>query len=92
MTNDYLLFRHRVSFYKERSEERVTQARQEFGYHRSSYARLRHQVLRQGLEMLRPRERRRPRMPNQVPPGWRSGWSPSRSVTLAWAPAGSPPS
>ena len=42
------------------------QACREFGYHRSSYCRLRHRVLRQGLEMLSPRERR-PRIPDQVP-------------------------
>lgn len=46
----------------------VSRACRELGYHRSSYYRLRRQVERQGLEMLRQRERRLPRMPNQVPP------------------------
>jgi hypothetical protein len=68
VTNDDVLFRHRVKLFARGREVGVTQACREFGYHRSSYYRLRHQVLRQGLEMLRPRERRRPRMPNQVPP------------------------
>ena len=36
------------------------------GVHRSTYYRWKHAVERQGLEMLRPRERRRPRMPNQL--------------------------
>jgi transposase InsO family protein len=35
--------------------------------HRSTYYRWKHQVERQGLEMLRPRERRLPQMPNQTP-------------------------
>ena len=36
------------------------------GVHRSTYYRWKAQVERQGLEMLRPRERRRPQMPNQL--------------------------
>src|SRR3954469_4004376 len=39
-----------------------------FGVHRSTYYAWRRQVDRQGLEMLRPRERRRPVMPNQLSP------------------------
>jgi transposase InsO family protein len=78
VTNDDLLFRHRVKLFARAREVGVTQACREFGYHRSSYYRLRHQVLRQGLEMLRPRERRRPRMPNQVPP-----WLEERVVAFA---------
>ena len=35
--------------------------------HRSTYYRWKHQVERRGLEMLRPRERRVPQMPNQTP-------------------------
>ena len=68
MTNDDLLFRSRVMLFARAREVGVSQACREFGYHRSSYYRLKHQVDRQGLEMLRPRERRLPRMPNQVPP------------------------
>ena len=37
------------------------------GVHRSTFYRWRRQVLAWGLEALRPRERRRPRMPNQLP-------------------------
>jgi len=38
------------------------------GIHRSTYYRWRHQVLRYGLDILHPRERRRPRMPNSTSP------------------------
>lgn len=68
MTNDDLLFRHRVQLFARAGVVGISQACRELGYHRSSYYRLKLQVDRQGLEMLRPRERRRPRMPNQVPP------------------------
>jgi hypothetical protein len=37
------------------------------GLHRSTYHRWKSQVQRAGLEMLRPRERPRPQMPNQLP-------------------------
>jgi hypothetical protein len=36
------------------------------GVHRSTYYRWKREVGRRGLEMLRPRERRRPAMPNQL--------------------------
>ena len=38
-----------------------------FGVHRSTYYAWKRQVDRHGLEMLRPRERRRPQMPNPLP-------------------------
>jgi transposase InsO family protein len=38
------------------------------GIHPSTYYRWHNQMVRYGIEMLRPRERRRPRMPNAVPP------------------------
>ena len=92
MTNDDPLFRHRVKLFTRAPEVGVTQACREFGYRRPSCYRLRHQVLRQGLEMLRPRECRRPQMPNQVPPWLEERVVLSRSATPAWAPGGSPPS
>ena len=46
----------------------VSEACRELGYHRSTYYRWKPVVERQDLEMLRPRERRLPQMPNQVPP------------------------
>jgi hypothetical protein len=39
-----------------------------FGVHRSTFYGWKRKVDRYGLEMLRPRERRRPRMPNQLSP------------------------
>ena len=45
----------------------VSHACRTFGVHRSTYYRWKKQVDASGLEMLRPRERRRPRMPNAFP-------------------------
>jgi transposase InsO family protein len=39
-----------------------------FGIHRSTYYEWKRRIERHGLEILRPRERRRPRMPNQLSP------------------------
>ena len=49
-----------------RSARRSLQACRVFGVHRSTYYAWKRQVDRHGLEMLRPRERRRPQMPNQL--------------------------
>ncbi len=68
MTNDDLLFRHRLRLFARARDVGVSQACLELGYHRSSYYRWRPFVLRHGLEILRPRERRPPRMPNQLAP------------------------
>jgi transposase-like protein len=45
----------------------VSAACRTFGVHRSTYYRWKRQVDRHGIEVLRPRERRRPSMPNQLP-------------------------
>ena len=68
VTNDDLLFRHRVSLFARAGEVGVSRACREMGYHRSTYYRWLPRVERHGLEILRPRERRPPRMPNQTPP------------------------
>jgi transposase InsO family protein len=68
VTNDDLLFRHRVRLFARAQEIGVARACRELGYHRSSCYRWRPYVERHGLEILRPRERRAPRMPNQLPP------------------------
>jgi transposase InsO family protein len=68
VTNDDLLYRHRVQLFALAQTIGVSQACRTLGYHRSSYYRWKPWVLRHGLEILRPRERRPPRMPNQVPP------------------------
>lgn len=73
MTNDDLIFRHRVRLFARAGEIGVAGACRELGYHRSWYYRWKPLVERHGLEILRPRERRRPRMPNQLPP-WLEQW------------------
>jgi transposase len=78
VTNDDLLYRHRVQLFALAQRIGVTHACQELGYHRSTYYRWKPQLERHGLEILRPRERRPPRMPNQVPP-----WLEERVVAFA---------
>ena len=57
----------------------VSAACRTFGVHRSTYYRWKAQVERSGLQMLRPRERRAPRMPNQLSRSSRHASSPSPS-------------
>ena len=68
MTNDDLIYRHRLRLFARAGEVGVSQACRELGYNRSTYYRWKPVVERQGLEMLRPRERRLPQMPNQIAP------------------------
>jgi transposase InsO family protein len=51
-----------------RERANISEACRIFGIHRSTYYRWKAMVERSGLEMLRPRERRPPRMPNQLSP------------------------
>ena len=67
MTNDDLLFRHRKQLFARAGEVGVRRACTELGYHHSTYYYWLPLVERHGLEILRPRERRRPRMPNETP-------------------------
>lgn len=68
MVNDDVLFRFRLRLFALAQElGNVREACRIFGVHPSTYYRWRGPVLRSGLEMLRPRERRPPRMPNQIP-------------------------
>ena len=78
MTNDDLIFRHRVQLFARAGEVGVSQACRELGFSRSTYYRWLPLVERNGLEILRPRERRKPRMPNQIAP-----WLEQRIVTMA---------
>ena len=78
MTNDDLLYRHRLLLFAKASQLGVSRACRELGYHRSWYYRWKALVERHGLEMLRPRERRQPRMPNQLPP-----WVEERIISFA---------
>jgi transposase InsO family protein len=63
-----VLFGFRLRLLDVARERGVSDACRLFGVHRSTYYRWKHQVERSGLEMLRPRERRPPRMPNQLSP------------------------
>jgi transposase len=67
MTKDDVLFGYRQQLFAEAARTSVSAACRTFGVHRSTYYAWKRQVDRHGLEMLRPRERRRPRMPNQLP-------------------------
>jgi len=59
MTQDDVLFGYRPQLCALAAERGVSQACRLMGVHRSTYYRWKHAVDRQGLEMLRPRERRR---------------------------------
>lgn len=67
MVDDDVLFRFRLRLFSLAAElGNVREACRVFGIHHSTYYRWRGPVLRSGLEMLRPRERRPPRMPDQT--------------------------
>jgi transposase InsO family protein len=67
VSQDDVLFGYRLQLFDLAGRIGVVAACRTFGIHRSSYYRWKRQVDRHGLEMLRPRERRRPQMPNQLP-------------------------
>jgi len=66
MTQDDVLFGYRLQLFALAAERGVSEACRLMGVHRSTYYRWKHMAQRSGLEMLRPRERRRPQMPNQL--------------------------
>jgi len=66
MTQDDVLFGYRLQLFALAGQRGVSEACRLLGVHRSTYYRWKRQVERSGLEMLRPRERRRPQMPNQL--------------------------
>src|SRR3954451_20583858 len=66
MTESDVLFGYRLRLIALAAERGVSEACRLLGVHRSTYYRWKREVDRQGLEMLRPRERRRPAMPNQL--------------------------
>ena len=67
MSHDDVLFGYRLQLFDLAGRTSVSEACRTFGVHRSTYYRWKAQVDRHGLEVLRPRERRRPQMPNQLP-------------------------
>lgn len=68
MSQDDVLFGYRLQVFDLAGRIGVAAACRTFGIHRSTYYEWKRKVDRHGLEMLRPRERRRPRMPNQLSP------------------------
>jgi len=68
MVDSDVLFGFRLRLLDLARESGVSRACRVFGIHRSTYYRWKGMVERSGLEMLRPRERRLPRMPNQLSP------------------------
>lgn len=67
MSHDDVLFGYRLQLFDLAGRTSVSHACRTFGVHRSTYYRWKAVVDRHGLEMLRPRERRKPKMPNQLP-------------------------
>jgi len=67
VSHDDVLFGYRLQLFDLAGRTSVSHACRVFGVHRSTYYRWKAQVDRHGLEVLRPRERRKPRMPNQLP-------------------------
>ena len=69
MSNDDALYKFRLRVFALAQElGSVRAACRAMDIHPSTYYRWRRLMLRYGPEMLRPRERRRPRMPNATPP------------------------
>jgi transposase len=68
MTNDDVLYAYRLRVLASARElGSVAAACRLYGIHRSTFYRWKRQAERFGLEILRPRERRRPQMPNAIP-------------------------
>ena len=68
MSEDDVLFGFRLQLVDLAGRIGVAAACRRFGVHRSTYYVWKRKIEREGLGALRPRERRRPRMPNQLSP------------------------
>jgi transposase len=68
VSQDDVLFGYRLQLFDLAGRIGVAAACRTFGVHRSTFYDWKRKVERHGLEMLRPRERRRPRVPNQLSP------------------------
>lgn len=68
MSHDDVLYGYRLRLFALAGEIGVRAACRAMGVHHSTYYRWQEKVERWGLEALRPRERRRPRMPNELGP------------------------
>jgi transposase InsO family protein len=68
VSEDDVLFGYRLRVLDYAGRTSVSEACRVFGIHRSTFYVWKRRVERHGLEILRPRERRRPRMPQQLSP------------------------
>jgi transposase len=68
MSEDDVLFGYRLRVFDYAARTSVSEACRVFGIHRSTYYVWKRRVERHGLGILRPRERRRPRLPDQLSP------------------------
>ena len=68
MSQDDVVFGYRLQLVDLAGRVGVAAACRTFGVHRSTYYAWKRKIEREGLGALRPRERRRPRMPNQLSP------------------------
>lgn len=68
MSEDDVLFGYRLRLFDYAARTSVSEACRVFGVHRSTFYAWKRRIERHGLEILRPRERRRPRQPNQLSP------------------------
>jgi transposase InsO family protein len=68
MSEHDVLFGYRLQLVDLAGRVGVSQACRAFGIHRSTFYRWKRMIERHGLEILRPRERRAPSMPNQLSP------------------------
>src|ERR1043165_3204856 len=68
VSEDDVLFGYRLRVLDYAGRTNVSEACRVFGIHRSTYYVWKRRAERHGLEILRPRERRRPRMPQQLSP------------------------
>ncbi len=68
MSEDDALFGYRLRVLDHAARASVSEACRVVGIHRSTFYVWKRRVERHGLEILRPRERRRPRLPNQLSP------------------------
>src|ERR671925_1088851 len=68
VSEDDVLFGYRLRVLDYAGRTSVSEACRVFGIHRSTFYVWKRRAERHGLEILRPRERRRPRLPNQLSP------------------------
>jgi transposase len=68
LSEDDVLFGSRLRVFDYAARMSVSDACRVFGIHRSTFFVWKRRVERQGLQILRPRERRRPRMSQELSP------------------------